>query len=201
MWRAGRAERDGWEAFPIPPANGAVLVNRGRRAQRVSSPRPNRAARAGQALVQSLNLPEIAHTIVTRALEVSSADAAILFRFDEQSRVLVALAHAGAISDRLLPALELPLGVGAPGIAAAERRPVVSARLDDDPAAASAIEMVTRWPGEGLRSVMAIPLSSPTGAIYGALSVFYRRQREFAAKVRVWAPIISIISITFPCSE
>ena len=137
--------------------------------------------RAGQALVQSLNLPEIAHTIVTRALEVSSADAAILFRFDEQSRVLVALAHAGAISDRLLPALELPLGVGAPGIAAAERRPVVSARLDDDPAAASAIEMVTRWPGEGLRSVMAIPLSSPTGAIYGALSVFYRRQREFAA--------------------
>src|SRR5881409_609239 len=124
--------------------------------------------RAGQALVQSLNLPEIAHTIVTRALEVSSADAAILFRFDERSRVLVALAHAGAISDRLLPALELPLGVGAPGIAVAERRPVVSARLDDDPAAASAIEMVTRWPGEGLRSVMAIPLSSPTGAIYGA---------------------------------
>src|SRR2546425_281268 len=49
--------------------------------------------RAGQALVQSLNLPEIAHTIVTKALEVSS----------------------------------------------------------------------------------------PTGAIYGALSVFYRRQREFAA--------------------
>src|SRR5438309_7637088 len=137
--------------------------------------------RAGQALVQSLNLPEIAHTIVTRAREVSSAGAASLFRFDEQSRVLVALAHAGAISDRLLPALELPLGVGAPGIAAAERRPVVSARLDDDPAAASAIEMVTRWPGEGLRSVMAIPLSSPTGAIYGALSVFYRRQREFAA--------------------
>src|SRR3989441_450675 len=138
--------------------------------------------RAGQALVQSLNLPEIAHTIVTKALEVSSADAAILFRFDERSRVLVALAHAGAISDRLLlPALELPLGVGAPGIAVAERRPVVSARLDDDPAAAPAIEMVTRWPGEGLRSVMAIPLSSPTGAIYGALSVFYRRQREFAA--------------------
>src|SRR3989441_10837698 len=82
------------------------------------------------------------HTIVTKALEVSSADAAILFRFDERSRVLVALAHAGAISDRLLlPALELPLGVGAPGIAVAERRPVVSARLDDDPAAAPAIEM------------------------------------------------------------
>lgn len=80
-----------------------------------------------------------------------------------------------------MPALELPLGSGAPGIAVAERRPVVSARGDDDPVAASAPEMTTRWPGEGLRSVLAVPLSIPTGAMYGALSVFYRRQREFAA--------------------
>src|SRR2546426_4941109 len=99
--------------------------------------------RAGHAPVQNLNLPQIAHTIVTKALEVSSADAAILFRFDERSRVLVALAHAGAISDRLLPALELPLGVGAPGIAGAERRPGGRPRLDDAPAGASGVELGT----------------------------------------------------------
>ena len=136
--------------------------------------------RAGQALARNLDLAEIARTIVTRALEVSGADAAILFRLDERSRVLEAVGHAGAISGRLLRAVELPFDNSAAGVAVAKERPVVSGG-GEDPAAVSTLERVTGWPDEGLRSVMAIPLSRPTGTPYGALSVFYRRQREFAA--------------------
>src|SRR5204862_3788310 len=51
--------------------------------------------RAGQALGRSLDLAEIARTIATKALDVSGADGAILFRFDEQERVLVAMRRAG----------------------------------------------------------------------------------------------------------
>ena len=135
--------------------------------------------RAGQALVRSLDLTEIARTIVTKALEVSGADGAILFRFDEAERVLVAMSHAGTISEQLVSGLELPLGRGASGIAVAERRPVPASLAEDDPAVPFPLEVVTRMRGEGLESVMAIPLSSQTGEIYGALSVFYRREHEF----------------------
>jgi len=137
--------------------------------------------RAGQALVRSLDLAEIAQTIVTKALEVSGADGAILFRFNERERVLVAMSHAGAISDQLVSGLELPIGRGASGISVAERRPVSTRLLEDDPAVPFPLEVVTRMRAERLESVMAIPLSSQTGEIYGALSVFYRREREFAA--------------------
>ena len=137
--------------------------------------------RAGQALVRSLDLAEIAQTIVTKALDVSGADGAILFRFDEQERVLVAMSRAGAISDQLVSGLEMPLGRGASGVAVAERRPVSTCLLEDDPAVPFPLPVVTQMRAERLESVMAIPLSSQTGEIYGALSVFYRGEREFTA--------------------
>jgi signal transduction histidine kinase/ActR/RegA family two-component response regulator len=133
--------------------------------------------RAGQALARSLDLAQIARTIVSRALEVSGADAAILFRLDDREQVLKPLGHAGAISARLL---ELPFDNGAAAFAVAQQRPAVSGG-GHDPAAIATFERVTDWPDEGPRSVMAIPLSRPTGATYGALSVLYRRQREFTA--------------------
>src|SRR5437870_489398 len=90
--------------------------------------------RAGQALVRSLDLAEIARTIVTEALAVSGADGAILFRFDEPERLLVTMSHAGVISDRLAPGLQLPLRRGASGVAVAERRPGVTALPGAGPA-------------------------------------------------------------------
>src|SRR5207253_5263575 len=57
--------------------------------------------RAGQALVRSLDLREIADTIATKALDICGADGAILFRYDAHGRVLIAMSRAGAISDTL----------------------------------------------------------------------------------------------------
>jgi signal transduction histidine kinase/CheY-like chemotaxis protein len=135
--------------------------------------------RAGHALVRSLDLGEIADTIATKAVEVSGADGAILFRFDARDRVLLAMSRAGAISDSLVSGLALPLGQGASGVSVAERRPVFTTLLADDPAVPFPRDVVTRMRREGLRSVLAVPLTGQTGEIYGALSVFYLRQREF----------------------
>ncbi|PYO51331.1 MAG: hypothetical protein DMD84_13405, partial [Candidatus Rokuibacteriota bacterium] len=135
--------------------------------------------RGGQALVRSLDLREIADTIATKALEISGADGAILFRYDAHGRVLIAMSRAGAISDTLVSGLALPLGQGASGVSVAQRRAVFTSLLDDDPAVPFPREVVTRMRGEGLRSVLAIPLTGQTGEVYGALSVFYLRQRDF----------------------
>ena len=134
--------------------------------------------RAGQALVRSLDLAEIARTIVTEALAVSGADGAILFRFDEPERLLVTMSHAGVISDRLASGLQMPLGRGASGVAVAERRPVVTSLLEEDPAVPFPPAVIAAMRGEGLESVVAIPRSGQTGEVYGALSVFHRRRRE-----------------------
>jgi len=135
--------------------------------------------RAGHALVRSLDLREITDTIVAKALEVSGADGAILFRYDAHDRVLSAMSRAGAISETLVSGLALPLGQGASGVAVAERRPVFTTLLDDNPTVPFPREVVSRIRDEGLRSVLAIPLAGQTGEIYGALSVFYLRSREF----------------------
>src|SRR5881296_713895 len=135
--------------------------------------------RAGQALVRSLDLRQIADTIATKALEVSGADGAILFRYDARNRVLSAMSRAGAISDTLVSGLALPLGQGASGVSVAERRAVFSSLLEDDAAVPFPRDVVTRMRGEGLRSVLAIPLAGQTGEVYGALSVFYLRQHDF----------------------
>src|SRR5438309_2177701 len=135
--------------------------------------------RAGHALVRSLDLREITDTIVAKALEVSGADGAILFRYDAHDRVLSAMSRAGAISETLVSGLALPLGQGAAGVAVAGRRPVFTRLLEDNPAVPFPREVVSRIRDEGLRSVLAIPLAGQTGEIYGALSVFYLRSREF----------------------
>src|SRR5947209_20399615 len=125
--------------------------------------------RAGQALVRSLDLREIADTIATKALDICGADGAILFRYDAHGRVLIAMSRAGAISDTLVSGLALPLGQGASGVSVAERRAVFTSLLDDDPAVPFPREVVTRMRGEGLRSVLAIPLAGQTGEGDGAL--------------------------------
>ena len=137
--------------------------------------------RAGHALVRSLDLREITDTIAAKALEVSGADGAILFRYDARDRVLIAMGCAGAISDTLVSGLALPLGQGASGVSVAERRAVFTSLSEDDPAVPFPRAVVTRMREEGLRSVLAVPLAGQTGEVYGALSVFYLRPREFTS--------------------
>src|SRR5881628_63873 len=54
--------------------------------------------RAGQALVMSLDPAHIVSTIAAKALDVSRADAAILFRLDAEALILRTVAGAGQVS-------------------------------------------------------------------------------------------------------
>jgi len=135
---------------------------------------------AGQALVRSLDPAHIVSTIAAKALEVSRADAAILFRLDAEGRILRAAAGAGQVSPDLVVRLEVAVGRGASGLAVAEGRPVWTANLHDDPRVPVPDDVKQRMRREGLRSVLAVPLLIQTGEVFGALAVFYRSERAFA---------------------
>src|SRR5437867_9739430 len=136
--------------------------------------------RAGQALVRSLDPARIVSTIAAKALEVSRADAAILFRLDGEARILRAAAGAGQVSPDLVADLEVPVGRGASGLAAAKERSVWTANLYDDPRVPVPDDVKQRMRQEGLRSVLAVPLLIQSGEVFGALAVFYRSERAFA---------------------
>jgi signal transduction histidine kinase/CheY-like chemotaxis protein len=135
---------------------------------------------AGQALAGSLDPARIVSTIAAKALEVSGADAAILFRLDAEAAVLRAAAGAGQVSPDFVMGLEVAVGRGASGLAVAEGRPVWTSNLRDDPGVPWPDDVKQRMRREGLRSILAVPLLIQSGGWFGALAVFYRSERSFA---------------------
>jgi signal transduction histidine kinase len=135
--------------------------------------------RAGQALVTSLDATQIVETISTKALEVTGAVGAILFRLDPVGQVVRAVTRAGTISPELVRGLELPVGQGASGMSVAQGRPVWTANLQEDMSLPFPAEVRDRMRREGLKAVVAVPLTMKTGETFGALSVFYHDVRRF----------------------
>jgi signal transduction histidine kinase/ActR/RegA family two-component response regulator len=134
---------------------------------------------AGQALVTSLDATQIVDTIAAKALEVSGAAGAILFRFDPVANVVRAVTRAGTVSAELVRGLELPVGQGASGLSVARGRAVWTANLQDDMSLPFPTQVRDRLRREGLKAVLAVPLTMKTGETFGALSVFYRDARSF----------------------
>ena len=135
--------------------------------------------RAGQALVTSLDATQIVDTIAAKAIEVSGAAGAILFRLDSVAKVVRAVTRAGAISPELVRGLELPVGQGASGLSVAQGRAVWTANLQEDLSLPFPAPVRDRMRREGLKAVLAVPLTMKTGETFGALSVFYRDARRF----------------------
>ncbi len=134
---------------------------------------------AGQALVTSLDATQIVETIAAKALEVSGAAGAILFRLDGAAEVVRAVTRAGAISPELVRGLELPVGQGASGLSVAQGRAVWTSNLQEDMSLPFPTQVRDRMRREGLKAVLAVPLTMKTGETFGALSVFYREARGF----------------------
>jgi GAF domain-containing protein len=135
---------------------------------------------AGQALVMSLDPAQIVQTIATKALEVSGAAGAILFRLDADAQVVRAVSRAGSISEALAHGLELPVGQGASGLSVARGRPAWTTNLQEDLAFPFPDDVRQRMRNEGLKAVLAVPLTMKTGETFGALSVFHREARTFS---------------------
>jgi signal transduction histidine kinase/ActR/RegA family two-component response regulator len=134
---------------------------------------------AGNALVKSLDPQETVQTIATKAVEVLSADGAILFRLDSRRQALRAVSRAGIISEDLVTGLELPIGQGASGLAVARRQPAWTANLQVDYTVPFPDPVRARMRQNGLKAVIAIPVLVRSDEVFGALAVFFRQEREF----------------------
>jgi signal transduction histidine kinase len=134
---------------------------------------------AGQALVTSLDATQIVNTIAVKALEVSRASAAILFRVDADSRVLRVASWAGGVTTAVITGLELPIGQGASGMPAPNAGSVSALDLESDEANRLPADVRERMRRRGLRTLLAVPLATKTGETFGVLWVLDRQPRNF----------------------
>jgi signal transduction histidine kinase/ActR/RegA family two-component response regulator len=132
---------------------------------------------AGQALVTSLDPRQIVETIARRALAVSGADAALLFRRDAETASLVIASYAGSFG--VPPSPESAPGYDTATRAAAGRSPVWGSATRTDPRTARAEAPRPRLSDRALESVLAVPLLLSGGEVFGVLCVFYREERGF----------------------
>jgi signal transduction histidine kinase len=139
-------------------------------------------AEVSQTVNSTLDLEQVLATIVTHAVELSSADNGILYEFDEALGTLRPRASHG-LPDGLVGELEgkpLKLGESVVGRAAATRAPVqVSDFATEETYSGRGREVIER---AGVRAALAVPLLSE-GRIVGGLGVGRRRPGAFPPEV------------------
>src|SRR5437899_3464927 len=134
---------------------------------------------AGQALVASLDARQLVKTIAVKGLAISQADASIVYQLDPRAQVLRAVTCCG-VTGLTIDGLELPIGRGASGLAAYERRAVRPSNVHLGPILRLPPEVGERLARPGLTAVLAVPLLAQGGQVFGSLSVLYREPRTFA---------------------
>ena len=130
----------------------------------------------GSAVSSSLDLPTVLSTIVTRAVQLSSADAGTIYEFDESAEVFIPRANYGLSEDtiQLLRESHIRVGDGAVGRAAAARAVVQIEDVEQDPTYGLR-EIVQR---AGFRALLAVPLLRE-GRVIGGLVVRRRAPGKF----------------------
>ncbi len=139
-------------------------------------------ADVSQTVNSTLDLEQVLATIVTHAVQLSSADNGILYEFDEASGKLRPRASRG-LPDTLVGELEgrpLSLGESVVGRAAAMRVPVqISDLAADETYSGRGREVIER---AGVRAALAVPLISE-GRIVGGLGVGRKTAGAFSPEV------------------
>jgi signal transduction histidine kinase/DNA-binding response OmpR family regulator len=134
----------------------------------------------GGAVSSSLDLPTVLSTIVTRAVELSNADAGTIYEFDESADLFIPRANYG-LSEETVETLReshIRVGDGAVGRAAAVRAVVQISDIEQDPSY-DLREIIQR---AGFRALLALPLLREERVI-GGLVVRRRTPGEFPADV------------------
>src|SRR5687768_14386291 len=132
----------------------------------------------GQSLTSSLDLNEVLDTIADRALEVMSAESALVVSWDGRARAYSVMRQAGRLSADYPASGMIPSGGGPVSRSIVEGRPVTTSNILTDPLVALAPgrrEIIER---EGFKAVAAAPLRSK-GRVHGALVVHYWSERRF----------------------
>ena len=133
----------------------------------------------GHSLASSLDLEEVLDTIVTKALEVMGAEAALVVSGDGSAATFSVLRSVGRLSREYAVAGRIPVGGGPIARAIREARPVGTRNILTDPAVKLAPERRAQVEREGYKAVAAAPLALK-GHVHGALVVHYWEERTFA---------------------
>ncbi|MCL4393668.1 MAG: GAF domain-containing sensor histidine kinase, partial [Chloroflexi bacterium] len=166
--------------------------------RREEAERRRQVAEALREILAVLNstrsLEDILTHIAGQARRLLGSDAIALFRLDEESQTLRISASEG-LSAELASNVVVPLGKGAVGRAALERRPVIL----DDPAsllaelAAFPIDSRARPDVEHMlavfKTLVGIPLILKS-EVYGAIALYYSGSRQFSEEE-------SMLAVTF----
>jgi PAS domain S-box-containing protein len=179
--RAPRPFTDRDESILTRLADHAAIAIRNARLYESSESRRRAAeslADVGRLISQSLDPDVVAQGIADSVLTLFGARASAILQVRPESGELLAIAVAGELTLGVAPGVILPLGVGASGLAASQRLPVVTPDLLSDatvtlpPGLRSAIE------ASSYRAALAVPLLVRDEAT-GALVVRDRTGRRF----------------------
>ena len=137
-------------------------------------------AQTSHALVESLDVREVAAGIVSAVRDLVGGTTAIVFERDPSTGAQTAIATAGEGSGEFI-ALTIPSGIGAIGLAARERRPVVTPDVTADPRIVLTGTVRERVEDSPMRAVVAVPLMTH-GEVIGACLVGDRAGRRFSTE-------------------
>lgn len=132
----------------------------------------------GRAVVSSLDIEAVLTTIVTRAVELSHADAGAIYNYDASRRTFE-LAKAHAFDETYLSAVRatsVKFDESTLGLSAAQRKPIAIPDLSQSPD--YPLKEITL--AAGFKSILVVPLLGQDGTL-GALVLQRRVAKEFPA--------------------
>ena len=135
----------------------------------------------GQSLASSLDLNEVLDTIVDKALEVMSAESALVVSWDGRAPRFTVLRAAGRLSREYATTGFIPVGGGPISRAVLRAAPAFTPNILTDAETWLSPERRAQIEREGFNAVAAAPLRSH-GRVHGALVVHYWNERAFAAE-------------------
>jgi GAF domain-containing protein/CHASE1-domain containing sensor protein len=135
-------------------------------------------AELGRVISQSHDPREVEQRIVDSVRRLFDAQASALFRLEPESRDLVAVATSGDVGPAFAVRPVFAWGTGVSGLAARERRPVVTPDVLADPRFTFTPESRAAIEAAGYRAVLAVPLLVKDRVI-GTLAVGGRAGRAF----------------------
>jgi PAS domain S-box-containing protein len=133
----------------------------------------------GHSLASTLDLDVVLDTIVDKALEVMSAEAALVVSWDGQAARFTVMRAAGRLSREYATAGFIPVGGGPISRAVLRAAPVSTPNILTDAETWLSPDRRAQIEREGFKAVAAAPLRSK-GRVHGALVVHYWTERAFA---------------------
>ena len=133
----------------------------------------------GQSLASSLDLNEVLDTIVEKALDVMSAESALVVSWDGVSSQFTVMRAAGRLSGEYSDAGFIPVGGGPISRAVLQGRTMSTPNMLEDPETWLSPERRAQVEREGFKAVASAPLRSK-GGVHGALVVHYWTVRTFS---------------------